>query len=80
MVIPRSSSVEQDSILLRSVQKKLFEGNNCLCSEMLQDLHQRLPRCSVNPDKSYKNRAVGKNWEMENVIERISPSITITTP
>lgn len=49
-------------------------------TEMLRELHLRLPRCPVNPDKSYKNHAAGKNRETENAIEGISPSITITTP
>ena len=68
MAAPRSSSAEQDSILLllRSGQTNLFEGNNCLCSEVLQELRPRLPRCPLNPDKSYKTRPAGKHREMEN--------------
>jgi len=54
--------------------------NKLLCSEMPQELHQRLPRRSANPDKSHKIWAAGKNQEMGNVIEGISPSITIAAP
>lgn len=50
-VVPRSSSTKQGSILPPSAQTKLFRSKNCLCSEMLQELHQRFPRCSGNPEK-----------------------------